>query len=277
MPRDLALAVLDYAEAEGWDVQCYCDDRLYVARIDDDVRYYLDIANVPAQASADMRALLKERETTKLWGSETPRKRRAGAEALSEAFAGRLTVTISKPRFVEMLDAGVSKAAALAEVARRLGVPREQVLAIGDSFNDLDMIRWAGVGVAMGNASPRYKLWPTTPWPPTRTKAWPRRWPGSSSPELAARSPPSFPAGLIHIDIEGKASIGWKIPEQCGSYAPLRRRRPAGAARTVAGVLSRLGAGASVPRVARVAGRQTERGLAMARVVLENVSKHSVK
>ena len=154
VPRDSALAVLDYAEADGWDVQCYCDDRLYVARIDDDVRYYLDIANVPAQACADMRALLKERETTKLLGIGDPEETARRAEALSKAFAGRLTVTISKPRFVEMLDAGVSKAAALAEVARRLGVPREQVLAIGDSFNDLDMIRWAGVGVAMGNAAP---------------------------------------------------------------------------------------------------------------------------
>lgn len=157
VPRPLALEVLDRAEAEGWDVQCYCDDRLFVPRIDEGVRYYLDIANVPAQTCSDMRALLQERETTKLLAIGEPEETARRAEALTEAFAGRLTITISKPRFVEMLDASVSKAAALAEVARRLSVPRDQVLAIGDSFNDLEMIRWAGVGVAMGNAHPEVR------------------------------------------------------------------------------------------------------------------------
>lgn len=154
VPRPLALEVLDYAETEGWAVQCYCDDRLYVTRIDDDVRYYTDIANVPAQTVADMRALLEERETTKLLGVGEPDEIARRAVELDEKFRGRLTITISKPRFVEMLDAGVSKAAALAEVARRFGIEREQVMAIGDSFNDWDMLRWAGLGVAMGNAPP---------------------------------------------------------------------------------------------------------------------------
>lgn len=154
VPRPLALEVLDYAAADGWEVQCYCDDRLYVPRIDDDVRYYTDIANVPAQTVADMRGLLEERETTKLLAVGEPDEIRERAEQLTEKFQGRLTVTISKPRFVEMLHVDVSKATALAEVARRLGIHREQVLAIGDSFNDLEMLRWAGIGVAMGNAPP---------------------------------------------------------------------------------------------------------------------------
>lgn len=154
VPRSLALEVLEYAEADGWTVQCYLDDKLYVTRIDEGVRHYTDIANVPAQAVKDMRALLTERDSTKLLGigdaDETVRRVRE----LEQKFAGRLTITTSKPEYVEMLDAGVSKATALAEVARRLGIEREQIMAVGDSFNDLDMLRWAGVGVAMGNAAP---------------------------------------------------------------------------------------------------------------------------
>lgn len=155
VPRELALEVLDFAAADGWTVQCYCDDELYVVRVDDDVRYYVSIANVPVKEWPDMRTLLSERLSTKLLSIGEPDEIRRRAEALEKAFAGRLTITISKPRFVEMLDAQVSKASALAEVARRLGIAREEVLAIGDSFNDLEMIRWAGVGVAMGNASPQ--------------------------------------------------------------------------------------------------------------------------
>jgi hydroxymethylpyrimidine pyrophosphatase-like HAD family hydrolase len=47
---------------------------------------------------------------------------------------------------------GVSKASGLQYVASRLGVEAQDVLAIGDGRNDIDMLRWAGRGVAMGQA-----------------------------------------------------------------------------------------------------------------------------
>ena len=50
-----------------------------------------------------------------------------------------------------------SKSAALSHLARSLGVKREEVVAVGDSPNDIDMIEWAGLGVAMGNASEKVK------------------------------------------------------------------------------------------------------------------------
>jgi hydroxymethylpyrimidine pyrophosphatase-like HAD family hydrolase len=55
---------------------------------------------------------------------------------------------------VEVSAAGVTKAAGLAWVAERLGVPAGEVVAFGDMPNDLPMLAWAGLGVAMGNAHP---------------------------------------------------------------------------------------------------------------------------
>jgi hydroxymethylpyrimidine pyrophosphatase-like HAD family hydrolase len=52
-------------------------------------------------------------------------------------------------------DAG--KQQALARLCADFQIPRERVLAIGDSLNDVPMLRWAGVGVAMGNAAPEVK------------------------------------------------------------------------------------------------------------------------
>jgi hydroxymethylpyrimidine pyrophosphatase-like HAD family hydrolase len=52
----------------------------------------------------------------------------------------------------------VSKASGLAEVAALLGVAREHVLAIGDGRNDIEMLQWAGRGVAMGQAPDEVKL-----------------------------------------------------------------------------------------------------------------------
>jgi Cof subfamily protein (haloacid dehalogenase superfamily) len=54
--------------------------------------------------------------------------------------------------WLDLAPEGVSKASALAEVAGRLGVPRARVLAVGDGRNDVEMLRWAGRGVAMGGA-----------------------------------------------------------------------------------------------------------------------------
>jgi hypothetical protein len=69
-----------------------------------------------------------------------------------ERFAGRADVTISHPRFLEFLRPGVSKGTAVRWLARRASVPLANVLAIGDQFNDLEMIATAGHGAAMPHA-----------------------------------------------------------------------------------------------------------------------------
>jgi Cof subfamily protein (haloacid dehalogenase superfamily) len=69
-----------------------------------------------------------------------------------ERFAGRANVTISHPRFLEFLRPGVTKGAAVSWLARRAGVPMANVLAVGDQFNDLEMIAAAGHGAAMPHA-----------------------------------------------------------------------------------------------------------------------------
>jgi hydroxymethylpyrimidine pyrophosphatase-like HAD family hydrolase len=61
-------------------------------------------------------------------------------------------VTRSLDWFVEVVNPELSKARALAMVADRLGIAQADVCAIGDNTNDTDMVRWAGFGVAMGNA-----------------------------------------------------------------------------------------------------------------------------
>ena len=55
---------------------------------------------------------------------------------------------------LELTARGVSKGSALEGLCRALGIPVEASIAVGDSGNDLDMVRRAGLGVAMGNASP---------------------------------------------------------------------------------------------------------------------------
>lgn len=59
--------------------------------------------------------------------------------------------------WVDLAPEGVSKASGLDFVSKRLGIPRSDVLAVGDGHNDYEMIEWAGRGVAMGHAPDRVK------------------------------------------------------------------------------------------------------------------------
>lgn len=73
---------------------------------------------------------------------------------LQARFADRLSVVRSHMLFVEALSPRATKGQALAFLADRLGVAQAETLAVGDSGNDISMLRWAGLGVAMGNATP---------------------------------------------------------------------------------------------------------------------------
>lgn len=72
-----------------------------------------------------------------------------------EVLRGAATVTRSSNEgLVEVVHPEVTKASALAFVAHRVGVPQARVVALGDMPNDIEMLAWAGTGVAMGNAHP---------------------------------------------------------------------------------------------------------------------------
>ena len=70
---------------------------------------------------------------------------------------GNLNVYRSHPALIEITSSTVSKGHALASLAGYYGIPQNEVMAIGDQDNDIEMIAWAGLGVAMGNATPGAK------------------------------------------------------------------------------------------------------------------------
>ena len=65
-----------------------------------------------------------------------------------------VTVTAQSQRYIEITAAGVTKKTGLEALCRRLGIGLSQCIAVGDAGNDVDMLRAAGLGVAVGNAAP---------------------------------------------------------------------------------------------------------------------------
>jgi Cof subfamily protein (haloacid dehalogenase superfamily) len=78
-------------------------------------------------------------------------------EYLTAPLATRYAITRYGLFGFEIVAAGVSKAAGVREVAARLRIPLDRVMAIGDSENDNQLLREAGLGVAVANAAPETK------------------------------------------------------------------------------------------------------------------------
>ncbi|MCW2553517.1 MAG: hypothetical protein QOK45_569, partial [Mycobacterium sp.] len=80
----------------------------------------------------------------------------AAALAPHVGIEGDLTYSTNNG-LIEVVPIGVSKATGVDQVARPLGITAEDVIAFGDMPNDIPMLLWAGLGVAMGNAHPEAK------------------------------------------------------------------------------------------------------------------------
>ncbi|MBS4174373.1 HAD family phosphatase [Bacillus sp. FJAT-49736] len=78
-------------------------------------------------------------------------------KVLEELNKQTLQVTNSSPTNLEVNPYGISKANALEKVCERIGITMENVMAVGDSLNDIAMIQSAGIGIAMGNAQETVK------------------------------------------------------------------------------------------------------------------------
>lgn len=83
------------------------------------------------------------------------------AEKYEQELAGKygniLSVYRSEPFFIEIMPKNVDKATSLDRMLETVGMGRENAICCGDGFNDISMIQYAGVGVAMGNAQPAVK------------------------------------------------------------------------------------------------------------------------
>ena len=86
-----------------------------------------------------------------LWLDE-PERIVSHQKEMQAAFEGRLNCFASAPGLFEFVALEATKASALEKIGLRLGVAREETAAIGDGYNDLPMLRYAGLSIAMGNA-----------------------------------------------------------------------------------------------------------------------------
>ncbi len=157
LPIDLARRIVEAARQLDPSVGVSFEvlDKWYTDHVDD---------TLPTETSkrfdpdliGPLDALLTD-PVTKLMLLAPPEKLKPIHAMVRETFGDEIAILISDDYLIQLVHRQVDKASALKIVAERYNVPAHQVMAIGDADNDLGMIRWAGLGVAMGNAWERLK------------------------------------------------------------------------------------------------------------------------
>jgi Cof subfamily protein (haloacid dehalogenase superfamily) len=157
LPPKAALAAFDLIDAEGFPVQIYGDKCIYVSRTNEFSDADHKLTGLKQIIPEDFRALLIERGSHKMVIPADPMLLRPLEELLRNMMGDSITLFTSKPYFLEIMPPACDKGSALAIIAGRLGLSREEVMAFGDSMNDEAMLRWAAYGVAMLNGDERVK------------------------------------------------------------------------------------------------------------------------
>jgi Cof subfamily protein (haloacid dehalogenase superfamily) len=141
-------------QAEGYPVNCYVDDELYVAHHTPESKAYASFQNLVVHEVGDLLAWL-DRPPTKLVAVGEARALDALKVRMVAHFDGRLYIAKSLPIFLEFANPGVTKGAGLAFLAARLGFTAGETIAFGDGENDVELLDWAGYAVAVANAHER--------------------------------------------------------------------------------------------------------------------------
>ncbi len=139
----------------GKDHHCYTQtydgDRFYFNERSVWADQYAAASVLSGVYVGDLEAFIRE-PRTKILIMDTPDRISVLLREAREQFRGRVSVTCSKPWFLEFNALRATKGIAIGLAASRLGFSAENVMAFGDSLNDLPMLRAAGWSVAVANA-----------------------------------------------------------------------------------------------------------------------------
>ena len=151
---DIAGQLMDYCRENRLQLNFYWQDLLYTAEITPWLELYRNRTGAPVKVLPDFHTALRGIAPTKLIIVDEPVTIDRLLPQMREKFGSSLYVTKSNAEYLEFLPPNANKGAALAFVAERYGVSAQETIAFGDSWNDLPMIRWAGLSIAVGNAKP---------------------------------------------------------------------------------------------------------------------------
>jgi Cof subfamily protein (haloacid dehalogenase superfamily) len=160
LSQEISRIAIQYGRSKKIQANYYLEDKIYVERVTEAGEHYEHLAGIPFTRVDDLEDLLEKGlpykmlliDNENLIDQELAELREI---LYREGFDAHLTK--SKPSYLEVNHRLATKGVALSKLAEQLNISREQVMAFGDSFNDLEMLEYAGYGFAVANAHPEVR------------------------------------------------------------------------------------------------------------------------
>ena len=148
----LAQQVVEMAKEEGLTLNFYVDDYVLVDKFNSQSDTYARRFNARFREAGDLRQYSHVSPLKLLVIDEEEENLKEFEDKCHRTFGNSLHITRSMPEYLEFLHPEANKALGVEAVAKHIGISSQQVMAIGDSYNDLEMLEYAGFAVVMGNA-----------------------------------------------------------------------------------------------------------------------------
>lgn len=156
MRGDDAALAMELGQMYDTTMCIWSKGQLYVNKLNERAYDYMKISGVEPVLIDDLSAFATDNITKILWYDSPEMIGKMPREMEAKPFL-ETSFCLSRPYFLEFFSSKVSKAAALKRLCELYGILPEEVIAVGDAPNDLSMIEFAGLGVAMGNAHDEVK------------------------------------------------------------------------------------------------------------------------
>jgi Cof subfamily protein (haloacid dehalogenase superfamily) len=159
LPLDIETVaeIVDVVERDGMHLQLYRNDEYYCEQRNRFSDLYAHLSGSQPVIVESLRETFAYSPATKAVVIDDPERSAAYLDRVREQLGARVNATRSYPEFVEILNPAVDKGDALRFVAERLGIDMSEVAAIGDSWNDVALLRASSLGIAMGSAPPELR------------------------------------------------------------------------------------------------------------------------
>ncbi|GGF86161.1 Cof-type HAD-IIB family hydrolase [Paenibacillus aceti] len=156
VPAEAIRKTFEFCAEHHLHLQTYIDDKLYAREENQKLIDYTNLNRTKYYVEPDFLKLASQ-PTPKMLIIDEPDYLDKIAPQLRELLGAEVHITKSKPNFLEITHQEGTKGHALKFLAAHFGCELAETIAIGDSWNDHEMLEAAGLGVAMGNAIPALK------------------------------------------------------------------------------------------------------------------------
>ena len=136
----------------GLNIQAYADDKVYAESYDENTAFYERLCRVKINIKDSIEDIVSSENNIKLLINTDKGSVTRNLEFFIKKYSGDANVVRSGEHFIEFTHKNADKGKALEIIAKHYGIERSQIIAFGDQMNDIPMIKYAGMGVAMKNA-----------------------------------------------------------------------------------------------------------------------------